>query len=62
MQVLRQYHSNYACTKNYTVNYMAGNTERSVKPEFFLQGNNVMLQRYNGKLPWKESEMLTIEF
>lgn len=41
-------------TYEYTVNYRTGNTERSVKSEFFLRGNQAMLQQRNGELPWKK--------
>lgn len=41
-------------TYEYTVNYRTGNTERSVQSEFFLRGNEAMLQRLDGKLPWKK--------
>ena len=42
-----------APTKRYTVNYRAGNTDISVKKEFFLRGNEVMLKKYNGIFPWR---------
>lgn len=41
-------------SKQYSVNYRAGNTEISVKKEFFQQGNSIMLQKHNNKLPWRE--------
>ncbi len=45
---------NYDCTQEYTVKYRVGNTGLSVKADFFLQGNEAMLQRHNGTLPWKK--------
>jgi len=36
----------------YTVNYTVGNSALSVKADFFSRGNEAMLQKYNGKLPW----------
>lgn len=42
----------FDCSLRYTVNYMAGNTPNSVQPEFFLRGNQEMLRRYGGQLPW----------
>lgn len=47
--------NNLTCegTGKYTVNYRAGNTDISVKKEFFLQGNEVMNQKYNGNFPWR---------
>lgn len=50
---LRQIASNNKGTHKYTVNYTVGNTQLSVQDNFFLQGNKVMLDRYNGKLPWR---------
>jgi glycosyltransferase involved in cell wall biosynthesis len=37
----------------YSLNYRAGSTANSVKPEFFLRGNEAMKQRFGGKLPWR---------
>ena len=50
--VLRE--NKLVCNTNgqYTLNYRAGNTERSVQKEFFLNGNKQMLNKYNGELPW----------
>jgi glycosyltransferase involved in cell wall biosynthesis len=44
----------FDCTRDYTVRYRVGNTGLSVQAEFFLKGNEAMLQRHNGKLPWKK--------
>lgn len=52
--VLRNNNLAYDCSGKYTVNYRAGNTERSVKKEFFLQGNEVMNTKYNGEFPWRK--------
>lgn len=41
-------------TYKYTVNYTVGNTELSVQEEFFRRGNQVMLQRFDGRLPWSD--------
>jgi hypothetical protein len=46
---------NFDCTQEYTVKYRVGNTDLSVKADFFLQGNEAMLKRHDGKLPWKKS-------
>lgn len=37
----------------YTVNYRAGNRADSVRPEFFIEGNRIMKQKYE-ILPWKK--------
>jgi hypothetical protein len=44
----------FDCTRDYTVKYRVGNTGLSVQAEFFLKGNEAMLQKYNGNLPWKK--------
>ena len=43
----------FDCTRDHTVKYRVGNTGLSVQADFFLQGNQKMLERHNGKLPWK---------
>ena len=43
----------FDCTRDYTVKYRVGNTGLSVQAEFFIQGNQKMLERHNGNLPWK---------
>lgn len=45
----------FDCTRDYTVRYRVGNTGLSVQAEFFLKGNEAMLQRHNNKLPWKNN-------
>lgn len=59
---LMQHFTKYECTKKYTLNYRVGNRPDSVKGEFFLKGNALMNQKYEGKLPWneKEEELYTI--
>jgi len=44
----------FDCTRDYTIRYRVGNTGLSVQAEFFLKGNEAMLQRHNNKLPWKK--------
>lgn len=39
-----------------TVNYELGSWELSVKPEFFLRGNEEFLKQHGGKLPWSDAE------
>lgn len=51
--MLRQIQPQYKGTHKYTVNYTVGNTSLSVTPDFFVKGNEEMLRRYNGALPWK---------
>lgn len=49
----KQNNLKYDCTRDYTVKYRVGNTGLSVQGEFFLRGNQAMLQLHNNKLPWK---------
>ena len=46
----------FTCDTNglYTMNYRAGNTETSVQKEFFLNGNKIMNEKYDGELPWRK--------
>lgn len=52
--VLRQNGLTYDTNSDYTLNYRTGNTERSVQKEFFVRGNEEMLKKYNGELPWQK--------
>ena len=36
---------------------MVGNRADSVQAEFFLQGNQMMQQKYNGNFPWNNQEV-----
>ena len=50
----RENNLKFDCTRDHTVKYRVGNTGLSVQAEFFLQGNERMLERHNGILPWKK--------
>ena len=52
--VLMNNNLKFDCTRDYTVKYRVGNTGLSVQAEFFIQGNQKMLERHNGVLPWKK--------
>jgi hypothetical protein len=47
-------HKNFGCTSKYTLNYRCGGNQGSVQPEFFLQGNAKMEEKYKGKFPWRD--------
>jgi glycosyltransferase involved in cell wall biosynthesis len=51
--LLRKRKYSYETSMRYSLNYRAGNSPLSVRKEFFLQGNQLMLQKFQGKLPWK---------
>ena len=40
----------------YSVNYRAGSRADSVQAQFFIKGNEHMLQKYNNILPWSKHE------
>jgi len=42
----------FDCTGKYTTNYRLAGNDGSVKDTFFEFGNNVMNERFKGKLPW----------
>jgi glycosyltransferase involved in cell wall biosynthesis len=50
--ILRKNLEKFDSTYQYSVNYTVGNNPVSVQDSFFIQGNQRMLQKYNGKLPW----------
>lgn len=52
--VLMNNNLKFDCTRDYTVKYRVGNTGLSVQADFFLRGNEAMMQRHNGNLPWKK--------
>lgn len=54
--VLMKNNLKYDTTRDYTVKYRVGNTGLSVQADFFQKGNEAMLQRHNGKLPWRNSQ------
>jgi hypothetical protein len=44
-------------TYKHTVNYTVGNTQNSVQPEFFENGNRAYRNRFPDGLPWKVREL-----
>ncbi len=50
----KQNNLKFDCTRDYTIKYRVGNTGLSVQGGFFLQGNQKMLEKHNGVLPWKQ--------
>lgn len=55
MHMLLQNNYTYDATYEYSLNYRVGNRDDSVKSDFFLNGNKWMIDKYNGKLPWKKT-------
>ena len=52
--VLRNHFNNYDCTGEYTVNYRVDGNEGSVTSGFFINGNKIMNEKYNGEFPWRK--------
>jgi len=51
---LAQHFARFHCTGQYTVNYRVDGNPGSVNAEFFLNGNKVMNEKYNGEFPWRK--------
>ena len=45
---------NFDCSYDYTVNYRVASRADSVQAGFFLKGNENMINKYDGKLPWRK--------
>jgi glycosyltransferase involved in cell wall biosynthesis len=47
-------HTNWGCSGEYTLCYRLDGNPNSVNKDFFINGNKVMEQKYEGKFPWKQ--------
>jgi len=54
LQTIAQHFTNFDCTGEYTVNYRVAGNDGSVTGEFFLNGNKIMNDKYNGVFPWRK--------
>lgn len=54
LNVLSQHFPKFDCTGKYTVNYRVDGNAGSVNADFFLNGNKVMNEKYNGEFPWRK--------
>ena len=54
LNVLSQHFTKFDCTGKYTVNYRVDGNAGSVNADFFLNGNKVMNEKYNGVYPWRK--------
>lgn len=61
IHVLRQNNLKYRTSGEYTLNYRVGNRVDSVQSEFFIRGNQVMQQKYNGVFPWRKENLSTLQ-
>ena len=53
---LKKYFTKYDCTNQYTTNYRLDGNENSVNEEFFIQGNKINTEEYQGNFPWKTGQ------
>jgi glycosyltransferase involved in cell wall biosynthesis len=55
LNVLSQHFPRFDCTGQYTVNYRVDGNPGSVNADFFINGNKVMNEKYNGVFPWQKT-------
>lgn len=53
---LSQYFPKFDCTNQHTMCYRLDGNPNSVTKDFFVNGNAVNLQKYNGEFPWKQEQ------
>ena len=51
---IAQHFQKWDCTSEYTVHYRTDGGKGSVTTDFFINGNDVMLKKYDGKYPWRQ--------
>jgi glycosyltransferase involved in cell wall biosynthesis len=57
---LLRHYTNYETSYCYSVSYRVENTQLSVRREFFLSGNQRMLEIRQGRLPWKREQTMAV--
>ena len=55
---LKQHFPNFACTKEYTLNYRLDGNDNSVNKEFFDKGNAENEKQYPNGFPWKQKNSI----
>ena len=58
--LMKEYH-NFACTQQYTLNYYTDNRGDSVKSDFFVKGNEIILHTFGG-IPWQRPILYIAHF
>jgi glycosyltransferase involved in cell wall biosynthesis len=53
---LKTHFPKYSCTNQYTTNYRLDGNENSVNEEFFIEGNKINSEKYQGNFPWKSGQ------
>lgn len=51
---LKSVNTSFRTTGKYTINYAVGGSALSVAPEFFVQGNQKMAEKYPDGFPWRK--------
>jgi glycosyltransferase involved in cell wall biosynthesis len=58
---LQKYFPKFGCTNSHTLCYRLDGNPNSVTQAFFDRGNAEQEKKYNGKLPWKNTAMTSID-
>jgi glycosyltransferase involved in cell wall biosynthesis len=53
---IKKYFNRYDCTNEYTSNYRLDGNENSVNEEFFIEGNKINSEKYQGTFPWQTGQ------
>ena len=57
LQAITQHFPKWDCTNEYTVSYRVDGGKGSVNEEFFIKGNEVMHEKYDGIYPWRTKNL-----
>lgn len=56
LQIMKEVASRFECTGKYTLNYRLSNIEKKYGSKYFFKnGNEFMLEHYNGEYPWQRN-------
>jgi len=58
LQAVTQHFPKWDCTNEYTAHYRVDGGKGSVNADFFINGNEVMMKKYDGKYPWREKNLM----
>ena len=58
LQAVTQHIPKWDCTNEYTAHYRVDGGKGSVNADFFINGNEVMMKKYDGKYPWREKNLM----
>lgn len=59
LSAISHHFKKFDCSQEYTVNYRVAGNKGSVTKEFFINGNKIMNEKYNGVLPWQKKTSLS---